>query len=116
MQTNEPNVSYNQLLAIAKASGLIGTYSTEKLNDAVVRYGRAILRDRVIQEAFVRANQHQQEVPQKGRYTCKPNLCYCHPETCCCSDYVVLTPDGDVLMKTNKGPEIVARLNGECPK
>jgi hypothetical protein len=31
----------------------------------------------------------------KRKYTVERNLCNCHPETCCCDDWAVLTPDGD---------------------
>ena len=116
MQTNDPEVSRELLLELAKKCGLIGAYSTQEINEAIVGYAQVVLRDKAVQEAFVRANPQKHEVHPKGRYTCKPNRCDCHPETCCCSDYIVLTPDGDVLMKTNKGPEVTARLNGEWPE
>lgn len=116
MQTNDPIVSRELLLELAKKCGLLGAYSTKELNDAIVGYAQAVLRDKGVQEAFLRANPQKSEVPPKGRYICKRNHCDCHPETCCCSNYVVLSPNGEVVTTTNKGPELTARLNGEWPE
>lgn len=116
MQTNDPVVSAELLLALAKRCGLIGAYSTKEVNDAIVGYAQVVLRDKAVQEAVLRANPTTQKESPKGRYTCKPNYCDCHPETCCCSDYVVLSPNGEVVTTTNKGPELTARLNGEWPE
>lgn len=116
MQTNDPVVSREHLLALAKKCGLIGAYSTVEVNDAIVGYAQVVLRDKAVQEAFVRANPIRAEVPPKGRYTCKPNHCNCHPETCCCSDYVIYNPAGEMLCRVNNGPEMTARLNGDWPE
>lgn len=57
-RTNDPNVSDEHIKAIAKACGLIPSYTTRELVDRVVGFGHVLLRDKAVQEKFVEANAH----------------------------------------------------------
>jgi len=35
------------------------------------------------------------EKKNTGKYHVKPNWCGCHPETCCCNDWVLNDPKGE---------------------
>ena len=69
MHTNTPEgISREHLLEIAKKCGLIGSYTTAEIVDAVTGYARVVLADKAVQEAFVAANQHLLKVgADKGR-------------------------------------------------
>lgn len=48
------------------------------------------------------------------RYTVEPNWCACHPETCCCKDWVVQKPDGQrhsTFMERGTAEEVAQALN-----
>lgn len=59
MHTNAPEgISRNHLLELGKKCGLIGSYRTVEMLDAIEGYARVVLADKAVQEAFVAANQH----------------------------------------------------------
>jgi hypothetical protein len=48
------------------------------------------------------------------KYTIEVNRCGCHPESCCCDDYVILDPEGEEFVTVYKradGDLIVEALN-----
>ena len=56
MTTNEPRVSREHILALAKKCGMVWGYTTTELVDAVIGFAYVVLNDKAVQEAFVRAN------------------------------------------------------------
>ena len=34
---------------------------------------------------------------ETGKYLVEVNRCNCHPETCCCNDWVLYDPDGEKI-------------------
>ena len=56
MTTNEPRVSREHILAIAKKCGMVWRYTTTELVDAVIGFAYVLLNDKAVQESFVLAN------------------------------------------------------------
>lgn len=56
MTTNEPRVSREHILALAKKCGMVWGYTTTELVDAVIGFAYVVLNDKAVQEAFVLAN------------------------------------------------------------
>jgi len=54
--TNEPRVSREHILALAKKCGMVWGYTTTELVDAVIGFAYVVLNDKAVQEAFVLAN------------------------------------------------------------
>lgn len=58
IKTNTPDVSRELLEALGKACSLIPAYTTSEWVDAVTGFAQVVLRDKSVQEAFVKANLH----------------------------------------------------------
>lgn len=47
-------------------------------------------------------------------YRVEPNVCNCHPETCCCKDWRVMEPDGSCLTtfsNKSKAQNVADKMN-----
>ncbi len=51
MTTNEPRVSREHILALAKKCGMVWGYTTTELVDAVIGFAYVVLNDKAVQEA-----------------------------------------------------------------
>lgn len=51
----------------------------------------------------------------KPKFTFKENYCDCHPETCCCDDYIIMMGDVKVgtLSDYERVKEVLEILNKE---
>lgn len=57
---------------------------------------------------------------KKKRYIIRPNWCNCHPETCCCDDYVIWDTKKNKKLMTifnlSTAEHVIKKLNKKAKK